>query len=62
VEDREGGLEPSYLFGTMHMTDPRVTALTPRRRRPSTLSTVVIETTDVLDQAKMAARSSRSPN
>src|SRR5262245_55982060 len=23
------GAEPSYLFGTMHMTDPRVTSLTP---------------------------------
>ena len=26
------GGAPSYLFGTMHMTDPRVTHLTPQRR------------------------------
>jgi uncharacterized protein YbaP (TraB family) len=49
------GLEPSFLFGTMHMTDPRVTDLTPAARKAFEESaTVVIETTDVLDQAKMA--------
>src|SRR5262245_12964582 len=25
----KAGVEPSYLFGTMHVTDPRVTALPP---------------------------------
>lgn len=49
------GLEPSFLFGTMHMTDQRVTELTPAAQEVFEASgTVVIETTDVLDQAKMA--------
>lgn len=49
------GLEPSFLFGTMHMTDPRVTELPPMARKAfDDSATVVIETTDVLDQAKMA--------
>jgi uncharacterized protein YbaP (TraB family) len=48
------GVAPSYLFGTMHMTDPRVTDLTPAARDAFDSSgTVVIETTDVLDEAKM---------
>lgn len=46
--------EPSFLFGTMHMTDPRVTRLTPQARAAFEGSaTVVIETTDILDQAAM---------
>lgn len=46
----------SYLFGTMHMTDPRVVELTPPARKAFEASdTVVIETTDVLDKAKMMA-------
>lgn len=48
------GAEPSYLFGTMHMTDPRVVALTPPAQAAfDKAETVVIETTDVLDQTKM---------
>jgi uncharacterized protein YbaP (TraB family) len=48
------GVAPSYLFGTMHMTDPRVTDLTPAARKAfEGANTVVIETTDVLDEAKM---------
>ncbi len=50
------GSAPSYLFGTMHMTDPRVTRLTPAARKAfDAADTVVIETTEVLDQAKMMA-------
>lgn len=50
------GSAPSYLFGTMHMTDPRVTALpAPAQTAFEASSTVVIETLDVLDEAKMAA-------
>jgi uncharacterized protein YbaP (TraB family) len=46
----------SYLFGTMHLTDPRVTRLTPAARKAFDASdTVVIETTDVLDKARMMA-------
>lgn len=46
----------SYLFGTMHVTDPRVTELTPAARQAfEQADTVVIETTDILDQAAMMA-------
>lgn len=56
------GLAPSYLFGTMHMTDPRVTALPPDAQAAfDASSTVVIETTDVLDQAKMMAAIGQKP-
>jgi len=48
------GVAPSYLFGTMHMTDARVTALPPGAQAAFDGSaTVVIETTEVLDEAKM---------
>ena len=50
------GLAPSFLFGTMHMTDPRVTELTPEAHGAfEASSTVVIETTDVLDETKAMA-------
>ena len=50
------GTTPSYLFGTMHMTDPRVIDLTPEARKAyESASTVIIETTDVLDEKKSAA-------
>lgn len=56
------GTAPSYLFGTMHMTDPRVTALPPGAQAAfDASSTVVIETTDVLDQAKMMAAIMQKP-
>lgn len=56
------GAAPSFLFGTMHMTDPRVTDLTPAARRAfEGADTVVIETTDVLDQAKAMAALAREP-
>jgi hypothetical protein len=52
VENAEG--EASWLFGTMHMTDPRVLALTDEAQQAFAASnTVVIETTDILDQSKM---------
>lgn len=50
------GVVPSWLLGTMHVTDPRVTALPEAARAPyESASTVVIETTDVLDEKKTAA-------
>ena len=56
------GLGTSYLFGTMHMTDPRVTTLPPFAQAAfDAASTVVIETTDVLDQAKMMAAIMQKP-
>lgn len=50
-----GGAEPSFLLGTMHVSDPRVTGLEPAAKAAfDAARTVVIETTDVLDPAKMA--------
>ncbi len=49
------GLEPSFLFGTMHLTDDRVTDLTDEARAAfDQANTVVIETTDILDEEKAA--------
>ena len=56
------GVAPSYLFGTMHMADPRVVALgTKARQAFDASSTVVIETTEVLDQAKVMAAMLANP-
>ncbi len=58
----KAGLGTSYLFGTMHMTDPRVTALPGAAQAAFDASaTVVIETTDVLDQAEMMAAIMQKP-
>ncbi|QBK32069.1 TraB/GumN family protein [Roseitalea porphyridii] len=47
------GVAPSFLFGTMHMTDPRVTELPPFAEAAFTAAnTVVIETTEILDPSK----------
>jgi uncharacterized protein YbaP (TraB family) len=56
------GSEPSFLFGTMHMTDPRVVTLPPDAQAAfDASSTIVIETTDVLDQKKMMASFMENP-
>ncbi|KQZ15000.1 polysaccharide biosynthesis protein GumN [Mesorhizobium sp. Root554] len=56
------GQKPSWLFGTMHMTDPRVVTLTPAAKQAfDAADTVVIETTDVLDQSKMMAAITKEP-
>ncbi len=56
------GQPPSYLFGTMHMTDPRVTTLPPAAQKAfDAAKTVVIETTEVLDQSKMMAAIAAEP-
>ncbi len=50
------GVAPSFLFGTMHLTDKRVITLTPQAQAAfDAASTVVIETTEVLDPQKAAA-------
>lgn len=50
------GVDPSYLFGTMHVADPRVLALPDEVREAfEGARMLVIETTDVLDQSKMMA-------
>jgi len=49
------GAAPSFLLGTMHVSDPRVTSLDPVAKAAfDAARTVVIETTDVLDPARMA--------
>ncbi|WP_339762946.1 TraB/GumN family protein [uncultured Hoeflea sp.] len=50
------GVAPSWLFGTMHVTDPRVTALPSAAQAAfDTAGTVVIETIDILDPVKAQA-------
>lgn len=50
------GRTPSFLFGTMHMTDPRVTDLPAFARAAfEAADTVVIETTEILDPAAAQA-------
>lgn len=50
------GVAPSWLFGTMHMSDPRLLELGDAAQAAfDASSTVVIEATDVLDQSKMMA-------
>lgn len=52
----KAGSAPSYLFGTMHVTDPRVTRL-PKAAQAAfdAAGTVVIETIEILDPAKAQA-------
>lgn len=57
------GAAPSYLFATMHVTDPRVVELAPAARAAFDASgTVVIETTDILDPAAMTAGMMKRPD
>jgi uncharacterized protein YbaP (TraB family) len=57
------GRQPSYLFGTMHVTDPRVTTLPPAAQKAfEAAGTVIIETTDVLDKGKMMAAMLKTPD
>lgn len=56
------GEKPSWLFGTMHMTDPRVTVLPPAAQTAyDAAGTIIIETTDVLDKQKMMAAMLEEP-
>jgi uncharacterized protein YbaP (TraB family) len=53
---------PSFLFGTMHLTDKRVIDLPPSAEAAfSAAGTVVIETTDILDQQKSAMALVKQP-
>ena len=60
--DRDGA-PSSYLYGTMHVTDPRVTGLPEAAKTAyDEAGTVVIETTEVLDQTKMMAVFAEHPD
>lgn len=57
------GEKPSFLFGTMHMTDPRVTTLPPEAQKAyDAAGTIIIETTDVLDKQKMMVAMLKEPD
>lgn len=59
----KSGETPSYLFGTMHLTDPRVVTLPAAAQKAfDAADTVVIETTEVLDQKKMMATLAGEPD
>ncbi|TWG97968.1 hypothetical protein L598_000200001070 [Mesorhizobium sp. J18] len=59
----KNGSPPSYLFGTMHMTDPRVLELPAEAQAALDVSRrVAIETTDVLDQKTMTAAMLHRPD
>lgn len=50
------GLKPSYLLGTMHVTDPRVLTMPAAARSAAAeASTIVIESDEILDEKKAAA-------
>ena len=56
------GIAPSYLFGTMHLTDPRVTELPAAAKGAfAEAKTVVIETKDILDRNAMMAAMAEKP-
>ena len=56
------GIAPSFLFGTMHLSDPRVVSLGEAAQAAfDASSTVVIETTEVLDPSKMVAAMLANP-
>ncbi|WP_275785558.1 TraB/GumN family protein [Pararhizobium gei] len=50
------GVSPSYLLGTMHVTDPRVLAMPKGASQAfATAKTVIIESDEVVDERKAAA-------
>lgn len=62
IAPRQAGGQPSFLFGTMHVTDPRVVDLPGAVRTAfEAADTVVIESTDVIDQAAMMAALAANP-
>jgi uncharacterized protein len=59
----KANVAPSYLFGTMHVTDERVASLSPEAQKAfETSKTLVIETTDVLDPKGMMAPVAEHPD
>lgn len=58
----KAGTKPSYLYGTMHVTDPRVLNLSePVTAAIDQADTVVIETLDLLDPKKAQAAVLKNP-
>lgn len=58
-----GDVRPSWLYGTMHVTDPRVLDLPGKAEKALEESdTVVIETTDILNPAKAQAEILAKPS
>lgn len=58
----KAGIAPSYLFGTMHLSDPRVVQLPAAAGEAfEGAKTIVIETTDILDQSKMMEAMAQRP-
>src|SRR5690606_20126442 len=56
------GARPSHLFGTMHLSDPRVVRLPDTAQDAfNKAQTVVTETTDILDPSKMMAAMAAKP-
>ncbi|EAB6717770.1 polysaccharide biosynthesis protein GumN [Salmonella enterica subsp. enterica] len=56
------GLEPSFLFGTIHLTDPRVTKLTPQAQKAFDGSErLVIETTYIIHETKVLGEMAKRP-
>lgn len=52
----KAGVQPSYLLGTMHVTDPRVLTMPEAARKAAAeASTIVIESDEILDEKKAAA-------
>ncbi|MGQ0455847.1 MAG: TraB/GumN family protein [Hyphomicrobium sp.] len=52
----KSGLEPSYMFGTMHLSDPRLTTLSPAVRDAiKASSTVALEVADLSETALTGA-------
>ncbi len=57
------GKAPSWLFGTIHVSDPRVTALNAEARKAfDGAERLVIETTDVLDEARLMGQLAKRPD
>lgn len=57
------GRSLSWLFGTIHMTDPRVTSLDAGAQDAfDSANRLVIETTDVLDEAKLLGELAKRPD
>ncbi|ANL42476.1 UNVERIFIED_ORG: uncharacterized protein YbaP (TraB family) [Rhizobium esperanzae] len=52
----KAGLAPSWLLGSMHVTDPRVLALPPRAQAAhDAADTIIIESDEILDERKATA-------